>query len=194
MDGFDLRVREVDAADQPGIDALMEAQMAGDDVWPPRYARLQNHGAWLAERADVGRWVALEGERIIAHVGVSAVRPGDRKIPIWRQKLGHSDDRLAEIGRLVVHPERRRSHVSGVLTRRCVRATVSAGYVPVASAFESSTASLAMMQRLGWEIAGSVTGHRSGRTIVLLVAPQQLVEAARRASTAQPAAAPRNDF
>lgn len=30
--------------------------------------QVQNHGAWLAGRADVGCWVALEGDRIIAHV------------------------------------------------------------------------------------------------------------------------------
>ncbi len=173
-----IEVREYLPEDEPGIRALLAAHMAGDDSWPPRYVRDQDaSNEWLAERSSVGRWVALQTGVIVASVGAGPVEAGP-KADIWLKEIGCPLERLAEIGRLVVHPDLRRRHVSGALTRRCVRGTVSRGYVPVATAFGSAQASLAMMTSLGWRVIGEVQGTRSGRTILLLVAPRQLQDAA----------------
>jgi GNAT superfamily N-acetyltransferase len=163
--------------------------MQTDSTWPPRYARDENLlNEWLGDRSRLGRWVAIEGDgqragdliRIVGHVGVDIVPEGN-KADVWQTELGCDRLQLAEIGRLVVHPDRRRGGLSERLTRRCVRDTVSRGYVPVASALASASASLAMMTGLGWRVVGDVVGRRSGSTILLLVAPKQLIEAARAA-------------
>jgi predicted N-acetyltransferase YhbS len=177
-----IEVREFLAADEPGVAALLAAHMQSDQTWPPRYAR--ESGAlsqWLAASARLGRWVATQGDAVIGHVGVSPVQPGE-KAGLWQAAVGCPLERLAEIGRLVVHPARRRAGVSELLTRRCVRGTVSAGHVPVATALLTATASIAMMTGLGWRVIGDVIGRRSGQAILLLVAPAQLVEAALSAS------------
>lgn len=173
-----FEVREYRPEDEAGITALLDAHMAGDDSWPPRYVREQGApNQWLAERSSVGRWVAMRSGEIIASVGAGPIDPGPRA-DIWMAELGCRQERLAEIGRLVVHPDVRRQGVSELLTRRCVRGTVDKGYVPVATAFEDADASVAMMTSLGWRIIGEVLGKRSHRIILLLVAPARLRDAA----------------
>jgi hypothetical protein len=186
MSNDSVRVRPFVAGDQAGIHSLVVAHMQTDSTWPPQYARAhEDLNQWLGDRSRLGRWVAIEGDaqalgqpgRVIGHVGVDLV-PESNKADIWASVLSCDRERLAEIGRLVVHPMRRRDGVSELLTRRCVRDTVSRGYVPVASALDSAAASLAMMTGLGWRVVGDVVGRRSGSTILLLVAPPQLVDAA----------------
>lgn len=186
MDQPAARVRPYAASDEPGIRELLIAHMQTDTTWPPRYARDRSLlNEWLGDRSRLGRWVAIEGDeqksgdliRIVGHVGVDFVPEGN-KADAWQSELGCERQQLAEIGRLVVHPDRRRGGLSEQLTRRCVRDTVSRGYVPVASALLSASASLAMMTGLGWRVIGDVVGRRSGSTILLLVAPRQLIEAA----------------
>lgn len=176
----DIDVRALLPGDAGSVRALMSAQIEDDTVWPPTYARDGDLDAWLADRAALGRWVAVRNGSVIAHVGADLVAPGP-KAEVWTAELDCARDRLAEIGRLVVHPEARRLGVSERVTRRCVRDIVSAGHVPVASALEASRASIAMMTKLGWRIVGEVQGRRSGATIVLLVAPRKLLDAARSA-------------
>lgn len=178
MDDRSVTVRAFRAGDEIGVRALLQAHMQSDETWPPPYARASGDlDQWLAGRSRLGRWVALEGDVIVGHVGVDGVEPG-AKADRWQTELACPRERLAEIGRLVVHPAKRRTRVSERLTRRCVRDTVTRGFVPVASALGSATASQAMMTSLGWRIIGEVVGARSGSRIVLLVAPQRLIDAA----------------
>ena len=163
-----------------GVLSLILTHMQQDEHWPPAHARARDDlSEWLDARSDVGRWVATAQAcgQVIGHVGVSTVPVGD-KADIWAEYLSCSVNRLAEIGRLVVHPEHRRSGVSGQLTRRCVRDVVEQGYVPVASALEYSDASQSMMLNFGWQIIGDVLGKRSKQRILLLIAPRKLVDAA----------------
>lgn len=173
-----IDVREYRREDEVGITALLTAHMAGDGGWPPRYVREAGaSNEWLAGRSSFGRWVALQGDAVVGCVSAGPVEP-DNKAAIWLDQLPCPLERLAEIGGLVVHPALRRRGISELLTRRCVRDTVSRGYVPVATAYESADASLAMMTSLGWRVIGQVEGRRSQRIIVLLVAPARLQEAA----------------
>lgn len=163
-----------------GVLDLIAAHMQLDMHWPPAHAReLGDLDQWLDARSDVGRWVAMDRstERLVGHVGVSTVPAGD-KANIWAEHLSCTVERLVEIGRLVVHPDHRRSGVSGRLTRRCVRDVVAQGYVPVASALEQSNASQSMMINFGWQIIGDVLGKKSKQRILLLIAPRKLVDAA----------------
>ena len=173
-----ISVHRYSNADCPGLLGMLDSHMRIDTSWPPGYARGEGDVLdWLAGRSHLGRWVAREGARIVGHLSADRVEPGD-KADAWQMEIGCGIGRLAEIGRLVVLPEVRRSGVSGALTRHGVRDVVGQGYVPVACAFHDAVASRTMMTNLGWKIIGSVQGRRSGRSIDLLIAPQRLVEAA----------------
>ena len=171
-------VRRYSDADRAGLVGMLDSHMRIDESWPPGYAREKGEVLdWLAGRSHLGRWIAREEARIVGHLSADRVEPGE-KADVWEMEIGCGIERLAEIGRLVVLPEVRRSGVSGALTRHGVRDIVEQGYVPVASAFHDAVASRSMMTNLGWKIIGSVQGRRSGRAIHLLIAPQRLVEAA----------------
>jgi len=176
----EISVRKERASDRAGIQSLLDAHMLSDGTWPPPYARSQgNLPDWLGELSTLGRWVALAGAReMVGHVGVSPVDPDIEKSRMFCEFLDCEHERLAEVGRLIVHPEFRRFGVSGLLTKRCIRDSVTSGHVPVASALESAWASQSMMLKFGWQIIGSVMGRRAKRPIVLLTPPQKLVDAA----------------
>lgn len=175
-----IEVREYCTTDCEGVSELISIHMKGDCHWPPSHARTDGAlEAWLEARSDVGRWIANESDhgQIVGHVGVSTTPTGN-KTTKWASALGCDPARLAEIGRLIVHPDFRRTGVSASLTRRCIRDTVEQGYIPVASALARSKASQAMMLNFGWRVIGKVLGQRSNQEILLLVAPRKLVDAA----------------
>ncbi len=171
--------RKYRSSDDTGIQALLEEHMRDDDTWPSRWVRDQGDLlGWLRETSDLGRWVGVENNyRILAHVGLVHVPEGP-KADIWTKALACELSDIAEVGKLVVHPAYRREGVSALVTRCCVRQTVEMGMIPVATAFASGTASIAMMTNIGWQIAGSMIGLRSNVEILMITPPQQLVEAA----------------
>lgn len=175
-----IEVRRYRTTDFVGVSKLIAVHMKDDAHWPPSHARAEGSlEAWLDARSDVGRWVAADSKdsQVVGHVGVSTT-PEGTKTEKWASALGCDPLRLAEVGRLIIHPDCRRAGVSALLTQRCIRDIVERGFVPVASALAKSEASQAMMLNLGWRIVGDVLGNRSKQKIVLLVAPAKLVEAA----------------
>lgn len=180
-----IQIREYVGGDEDGLLALLHAQVRSDDSWPPRYAREGDDGLnWVANRSSLGRWVAVRGEQIVGHISADPVNTKNKE-DAWTAELECRGDRLVEIGRLVVHPDIRRSGVSAPLTKRCVRTVVDRGFVPVASAFHDAVASQAMMTNFGWTVFAQAIGGKSGRPIVLLRPPQQLVDAALKKETAR---------
>jgi len=126
----------------------------------------------------MGRWVALnKSQQIIGHVGVTRV-VDDEKAVVWKKALDYPLSRLAEIGRLLIHPDYRKAGVSTQLTRACLRGIIERGMIPVATSLASATASLSMMTSLGWRVVGSVTGGPSNLELNMLIAPQKLTDAA----------------
>lgn len=172
-----LTVRAWRNDDDPGLVTIMRAQMEIDSGWPPDYARGGDLAVWLGAPATLGRWVGLLDVRPVGHVGVAPVSPG-AMADLWRDALPCGIDAMAEICRLVVDPQMRRHGLSGLLTRRAVRATVEAGYVPVADALAHRSASLAMMVAAGWRPVGTAPSEVTDGLLVALVPPQRLVEAA----------------
>ena len=167
-------------SDDPGIKALLDEHMLNtDDVWPSRWVRDEDDLLeWMRESAKLGRWVGVDNNHcVVAHVGLLPVHEG-LKAKMWTASLDCDISEIAEIGKLVVHPAHRRAGVSALVTRCCVRQTVELGFIPVATAFASGAASIAMMTSIGWKIVGSRIGELSKQEIVMLTPPQQLVDAA----------------
>ena len=164
----------------PCLQMLLTAHMRQDDSWPSQWVREQGDLLqWLRDTAGYGRWVCEnEHDIVLAHVCVHQVSEG-HKAEQWTALLGCETSDLAEIGKLLVHPDHRRRGISAVVTRYCVRQTIELGKIPVATAYaDNETASIDMMAKLGWQIIGRSHATRSRRPIVLLSPPQQLVTAA----------------
>jgi hypothetical protein len=122
MEDQAVRVRVYVDEDAKSLGELLAAHMETDDTWPPRHARIQhNLTDWLADSSRLGRWVALLNSSVVGHVGVDSVAEGN-KADHWMRELDLPRSRLAEIGRLVVHPEKLRSRLSELLTRRAALA------------------------------------------------------------------------
>jgi len=171
--------RKYQETDDPGLLALLTEHMRHDDTWPSKGVRENgNLLAWLRENTTLGRWVGLDNlSTVLAYVGIKEV-PAGRNAEIWTDDLECEISDIAEIGKLVVHPNYRRKGISAMVTRYCVRQTVEMGLIPVASAYASGKASIEMMTTIGWKIAGYGFGIESNCKIVLLTPPQQLIEAA----------------
>jgi GNAT superfamily N-acetyltransferase len=159
----------------------MQAQMDVDPGWPPDYARGGDLTEWLAAPANLGRWVAVdELGTLVGHVGIGDVRPGPNADSV-RSALRCELDAVAEICRIVVDPRVRRQGVSGLLTRRALRACIEAGRVPVSNVLSNRGAWLTMMLATGWRRVGSTRSAVSDGDLVALIPAQKFVDAALRA-------------
>jgi len=175
-----FRARVWNHGDDPGLRALMQVQMNVDPGWPPDYARTSDLAAWLAAPANLGRWVAVdEGGKPVGHVGIGSVRPG----PIaefLRSALHCELDAMAEICRIVVDPRVRGRGLSGLLTRKALRACIDAGLVPVSSVLSNRGSWLTMMLSTGWRTVGSIRSLVSDGDLVALIPPRRFIDAALR--------------
>ena len=177
-------VRVWNHSDDPGLRALMQAQMNVDPGWPPDYARTSDLAAWLAAPADLERWVAVdEGGKPVGHVGIGSVHAG----PIaefLRTALQCELDAMAEICRIVVDPRVRGRGLSGLLTRKALRACIEAGLVPVSNVLSNRGSWLTMMLSTGWRTVGSTRSLVSDGDLVALIPPRRFIDAALRARRA----------
>jgi len=122
-----LDVRDWQPADDAGLVAILSAQMRADPGWPPDYARGGDLAEWLGAPATLGRWVAIDaGGLAVGHVGSAPVHPGPLA-ELWQAAIGCEIDRMAEVCRLVVAIQVRRHGISGLLTRKALRASIERG-------------------------------------------------------------------
>ena len=159
----------------PGLLELMEAQKKSDKGWPPAYAHNMNLNEWLAGPANLIRLVGHSTQSgVLGHVG-AGTPSSPKNISIWCETISCGPEDIAEICRLIVTPKARRLGLSGLLTKRMVRALVAQGITPVATALAEREASVKMMTSIGWEIIGKEISARTGLDQYLLIAPQKIV-------------------
>jgi GNAT superfamily N-acetyltransferase len=168
-------VREWRPSDDGALVAMMQRQIEHDPGWPPGYARNGDLATWLGEPTTLGRWVAVNSEVPVGHIGNSPVHAGPIA-DLWCEALRCEVANLAEICRLVVDPRWRRHGVSDLMTRKAIRAALTSGAVPVANALSDRDASLQQMLHAGWRNVGRATSPRTGLELVALIPPQSLVD------------------
>lgn len=167
--------------DAPALRSMMHEQQRVDPGWPPDYANREDLADWLARPADLGRWVAEDiGGRVCGHVGLGKVK---HEVVSERlcAALECDPDILAEICRMVVVPGLRRYGLSGLLTRRAIRAAIEARRIPVATVLENRGTWLTMMLQTGWREVDRVPSRNAGSALAILAPPVRFERLARAA-------------
>ena len=115
--------------------------------WPER------PGAWLTQPSLIGSWVAeLEG-RVVGQVCLSRSGAGyvEGAAPgLWGAGA------TAVVGRLFVSPSARGHGLGALLLARAVAKARQLGLHPVLDVVASDAAAVALYERLGWELLGTV--------------------------------------
>ncbi len=158
----------------------MQMQMDLDPGWPPAYARSGDLADWLGAPANLGRWIAVDDAGTpVGHIGIGTVNPGP-VAEFLRSALQCDLDNMAEICRAVVDPTARGRGLSGLLTRKALRACIEAGLVPVSTVLSNRGSWLTNMVSTGWRNVGSAKSLVSDGDLVALIPPQKFIDAALR--------------
>lgn len=168
------------AEDDSGLRELMTAHMAIDALWPPEYARDSDLADWLRADAVHGRWVARSSsDSVCAHVGLGPVSAGAHRDALT-DTLGCEASDLAEIRRLVIHPDCRGHGLAGEMTRVALRGAIESGLFPVSNVVSSRGSWLDMMLATGWQEVGRIPSRKSRGDIVSMLAPAKFVDVVRQ--------------
>ncbi|MFB6957759.1 MULTISPECIES: GNAT family N-acetyltransferase [unclassified Streptomyces] len=118
--------------------------------WPERPA------AWLTPPALLGAWVAELDGRIVGHVSLSRSRAGDVAPGLWSARRGVGVGMTAVVGRLFVAPSARGHGIGASLMARAVAKAREQALHPLLDVVATDTAAVALYERLGWRLLGTV--------------------------------------
>lgn len=128
-----MLIRERCEGDLPVCVEILGAvhKMAGYPInWPADPAR------WLTPEAALGCWVAVDGERVVGHVVLTAV------------------EERAEVERLFVDPAVGRRGIGRALLEHCVRTADELGRELSLEVVDNRGAAVQLYRRAGWVEAG----------------------------------------
>lgn len=142
-------------ADLPGVAALLTATHHSD-AYP--VILLADMEAWAAASDVVAGWVATDptdGDRVVGHVLLTDVEPGDAATEQWLEATGAPIESLVAVRRLVVHQRVHRSGTGEALLRIAVDAAHRLGRRPVLDMADNLEAAGRLYERAGFECIGS---------------------------------------
>lgn len=171
-----ITIREWARRDDAPLTRILRAQLTNDPAWPPSYAHHQDLSEWLAQPADLGRWVCESEGEVVGHIGLG--RLSRNSAQEFTAATGYSAQRFAEVCRAVVDPNQRRLGIAGTLTRTALKASLAMRRIPVATVLTGRGSWLEMMMHTGWQRIGDVSARAPEERLVLLLAPQKFVDAA----------------
>ncbi|MCX4544191.1 GNAT family N-acetyltransferase [Streptomyces sp. NBC_01565] len=141
-------VRRRTGADLGGcVDVLGEVHRR--DGYPVNWP--EQPDGWLATPGLLAAWVAEVDGRVVGHVGLSRAESGDAAPVLWGGGRA-----VAVVSRLFVGPGARGRGVGALLMARAVREAVGRGLHPVLDVVASDAAAVALYERLGWVLLGTV--------------------------------------
>ncbi len=115
---------------------------------------------WLQPPGLIQAWVAEMAGRVVGHVAVS--RPqGEAAVSLCREQTGRSEDQIAVLARLFVHPAARGHSAGERLAREATRYAQSQGLTLVGDVMVKDTAAIRLYERLGCRMIGN-TMHSYG--------------------------------
>ncbi|MFE9631017.1 GNAT family N-acetyltransferase [Streptomyces sp. NPDC006463] len=130
--------------------------------WPERPAE------WLTPPTLLAAWVAETDGRIAGHVGLARSGPGDLAPALWSGRARVPVERTAVVGRLFASPAARGLGVGARLLARAVREARERGLHPVLDVLAHDTAAVALYEREGWSLLGTVDERWSAtRTVTV---------------------------
>ncbi|WP_216642305.1 GNAT family N-acetyltransferase [Micromonospora sp. WMMA2032] len=112
--------------------------------------------AWLTPSSLLAAWVAERDGRVVGHVGLSRSGTGDAAPGLWSSRTGVGVEGTAVVNRLFVAPSARGHGIGVLLMARAVDAARDRGLRPVLDVVASDTAAVALYERLGWHLLGTV--------------------------------------
>lgn len=115
---------------------------------------------------DAGVIDVLESLRGRPYPGVLAGTTRD-EFATWLGARALPDRRVAEVGRLFVHPEARQHGVGRALLDAAVACLRDQCLVPVLRVSDYATAAIALYNRSGWVRLGEVTSALSGDRLIV---------------------------
>lgn len=111
---------------------------------------------WLTPPSLLAAWVAERDGRVVGHVGLSRSGAGDVAPGLWDARAGVDVDGTAVVNRLFVAPSARGHGIAALLMARAVGEARHRGLHPVLDVVASDTAAVALYERLGWHLLGTV--------------------------------------
>ncbi|CAG6396350.1 GNAT family N-acetyltransferase [Streptomyces cocklensis] len=118
--------------------------------WPDRPAQ------WLAPPAQLAAWVAELDGRVVGHAGLSRSEEGDAAAALWNRRGGAGAGEAAVVGRLFVALAARGHGIGALLMAQVVAEAREHGLHPVLDVVASDSSAVALYERLGWELLGTV--------------------------------------
>lgn len=135
-------------------------------LWPA------DPGRWLTPSRLLGAWVAEQAGALAGHVGLSGVA-AEPSVGLWAASTGLALDRLGAVRQLFVSPDARRCGIGEQLLAVACADARRRGLHPVLDVIDRKGAAMALYDRLGWRLAGSLEIELGGRPerLVCYVAP-----------------------
>ncbi|MEU3459597.1 GNAT family N-acetyltransferase [Streptomyces sp. NPDC006733] len=146
-------MRRRDASDLDACVRALTEVHAGDGYpvdWP------EHPGAWLNHPSQFAAWVAERDGVVVGHIALSRSGEGDAAPALWSRRTGAPTAGTAVIGRLFVAPGARGHRVGARLMEQAVRDARERALHPVLDVVTSDTAAVALYERLGWSLLGTV--------------------------------------
>ncbi len=169
-----LIIRTWQQSDDPSLKSILQGQMAQDTSWPPAYARNLDLAQWLAQPADLYRWVAIFQNRVIGHIGLGSLATD--KAAAFCSAVDAQPEQFAEICRTVVDPNQRIQGTAAQLTRRAIKTALQNHRIPVATVLTSRTTWLQMMKSTGWQPIADQPATNPSERLICLLPPQKFID------------------
>ncbi|MEU9101287.1 GNAT family N-acetyltransferase [Streptomyces sp. NPDC048361] len=118
--------------------------------WPDR------PDAWLSQPALLAAWVAELDGRIVGHIGLSRSEAGDVAPGLWGGREGASRASAGVVSRLFVASAARGHGIGALLMAQAMRDARERDLHPVLDVVASDASAVALYERLGWELLGTV--------------------------------------
>ena len=104
---------------------------------------------WLSPRGMLGAWVAEDGGRVVGHVALAAIGPGQRA-DAWSDATGLPPAGLASTTRLFVAGASRGAKVGSSLLGQACAAAAQHELYPVLDVVETNRDAIRLYERHGW--------------------------------------------
>jgi GNAT superfamily N-acetyltransferase len=130
------------------------AEVHGSDGYPVDWPH--HPGEWLMQPAQLAAWVAEVNGHVIGHVSLSRGGSADTAAVLWsRQKSVPLKD-IAVVSRLFVSPTARGRGVAALMMATAVQDAQARAVQPVLDVLSSDMSAVALYERLGWRLLGTV--------------------------------------
>ncbi len=130
------------------------ADVHGSDGYPKNWPR--RPGEWLTRSAQLAAWVAEVNGQVVGHVGLSRGGGEDLAAVLWSRRENVPLEDTAVISRLFVSPTARGRGAGASMMATAVRAARERAAHPVLEVVASDLAAVALYERLGWHLLGTV--------------------------------------